>query len=286
VWFYQWSPHDLYDHDGVNENILVDLTIAGRTRQALIRPERNGYVYVLDRRTGEVLSVDPFVHITSSSGVDLQSGRLQPVPEKHPQVGVVVRDICPAVPGAKDWNPSSYSPRTGLVYIPHNNLCMDFEGVEASYIEGTPFVGANARYYPGPGGHRGELTAWDPIARRKRWSVQESFPLWSGTVVTAGGVVFYGTMEGWLKAVDAESGALLWRFKTGSGIIGQPITYLGPDGKQYVAVLSGIGGWPGAIVVADLDTRDATAAGGWGAAIADLKSATTRGGMLYIFGLP
>jgi glucose dehydrogenase len=209
-----------------------------------------------------------------------------PVKEKEPRLGVVVRDICPASPGAKDWQPAAYSPRTGYVYVPHNNLCMDFEGVEANYIAGTPFVGANVRYYAGPGGHRGEFSAWDPVARRKVWSIKESFPVWSGTVVTAGDVVFYGTMEGWFKAVDARSGDLLWQFKTGSGIIGQPVTYLGPDGKQYVAVLSGIGGWPGALVVNDLDTRDATAANGWGSALPDLKSATTRGGALYVFGLP
>jgi PQQ-dependent dehydrogenase (methanol/ethanol family) len=285
-WFYQWSPHDLYDHDGVNEHLLLDLPIGGRMRQTLIRPERNGYMYVLDRTTGEVLSADPFVPITSSTGVDLKTGRLMPVKEKEPKTGIVVREICPAAPGAKDWNPSSYSPRTGLVYVPHNNLCMDYEGVEANYIAGTPFVGANVRYYAAPGGHRGEVSAWDPIGRRKAWRVPENFPVWSATLTTAGDVVFYGTMEGWFKAVDARSGELLWQFKTGSGIIGQPITYRGPDGKQYVAVLSGIGGWPGAIVVNDLDTRDATAAVGWGNALGDLKQATTRGGMLYVFGLP
>jgi PQQ-dependent dehydrogenase (methanol/ethanol family) len=286
VWFYQWSPHDLYDHDGVNEQILLDLTIGGAARKVLVRPERNGYVYVLDRVTGEVLSADPFVHNTTAKGVDLTTGRLIAVKEKEPKTGIVVREICPSSPGAKDWNPSSYSPRTGLVYIPHNNLCMDYEGMQANYIAGTPFVGANVRYYAGPGGNRGELSAWDPVGRRKTWSIKENFPLWSATLVTAGDLVFYGTMEGWFKAVSAKSGELLWQFKTGSGIIGQPITYRGPDGKQYVAVLSGIGGWPGAIVVNDLDTRDATAANGWGSALSDLKAATTRGGMLYIFGLP
>ena len=286
VWFYQSSPHDLYDHDGINEQIIVDLPIGGTTRKVLLRPERNGYFYVIDRTTGEVLSADAFVHITAAKGVDLKTGRLIPVPEKKPEVGVVKREICPAAPGAKDWNPSAYSPQTGLVYIPHNNLCMDFESMEASYIAGTPYVGANVRYYAGPGGHRGEFTAWDPVARRKVWSIKESFPVWSGAVVTAGDVVFYGTMEGWFKAVHARTGELLWQFKTGSGIIGQPITYRGPDGKQYVAVLSGIGGWPGAVVVNDLDTRDATAALGWGSTMADLKAATTKGGTLYIFGLP
>jgi PQQ-dependent dehydrogenase (methanol/ethanol family) len=286
IWYYQWSPHDLYDHDGVNEQILLDLTLNGQPRKVLVRPERNGYIYVLDRITGEVLSADPFVHITSSTGVDLKTGRLMPVKEKEPRVGAVVREICPAAPGAKDWQPSSYSPRTGLIYLPHNNLCMDFEGMEANYIAGTPYVGANVRYYAGPGGHRGEVSAWDPIARKKAWSIKESFPVWSGTVVTAGDVVFYGTMEGWFKAVHARTGELLWQFKTGSGIISQPVSYRGPDGKQYIAVLSGVGGWPGALVTNDLAVEDATAALGWGSALPDLKEATTKGGMLYVFGLP
>ena len=204
----------------------------------------------------------------------------------EPKMGQVVRGICPAAPGAKDWQPSAFSPRTGLVYIPHQNLCMDFEGVEANYIAGTPYVGANVRYYSGPGGHQGLFTAWDPVRRRAAWQLTEHFPVWSGALATAGDVVFYGTMEGLFKAVDARTGRLLWQFQTGSGIIGQPVTYRGPDGHQYVAVLSGIGGWPGAIVSADLDTRDATAANGWGRAMADLPMNTTKGGTLYVFALP
>ena len=118
VWFYQWSPHDLFDHDGTNEQILIDLPMGGTTRKVLLRPERNGYMYVMDRATGEVLSATPFVHITSSTGVDLKTGRLIPVKEKEPREGIVVRDICPSSPGAKDWNPSSFSPATGLLYDP------------------------------------------------------------------------------------------------------------------------------------------------------------------------
>jgi glucose dehydrogenase len=140
-------------------------------------------------------------------------------------------------------------------------------------------------YKPGPGGNRGALTAWDPAQAKIAWEVKENFPVWSGTVVTAGDVVFYGTMDGWFKAVNAKTGAPLWQFKCGSGIIGQPITYKGPDGHQYIAVLSGVGGWPGAIVSADLDPRDATAGNGWGGVLADLKAATTRGGMLYVFSI-
>ena len=282
-WFYQSSPHDLFDHDGVNESILLDLTLNGQPRKVLVRPERNGYVYVIDRTNGEVLSATPFVHITSSKGVDLKTGRLIEVDEKKPIVGATVRDICPAAPGAKDWQPASFSPQTKLLYIAHNNLCMDFEAAEANYIAGTPYVGSSVVYRAGPGGHQGEVTAWDPIAGKAAWKIQEKYPAWSGTLTTAGGLVFYGTMEGWFKAVDAQSGKVVWQFKTGSGIIGQPISYRGPDGHQYVAIFSGVGGWPGAIVTNDLDTNDQTAALGWGLALRDLKKDTTKGGMLYVF---
>jgi PQQ-dependent dehydrogenase (methanol/ethanol family) len=285
-WFYQWSPHDLYDYDGVNESILVTLDINGQTTPVLLHAERNGYVYVLNRATGQVLSATPFAHITSTKGVDLASGRLQYEEKKRTQAGVVVRDICPAAPGAKDWQPASFSPRTGLLYIPANNLCMDYQASEVNYIAGTPYLGAEVVFKAGPGGHLGEVIAWDPAAARAAWKITESYMPWSATLVTAGDVVFYGTMDGWLKAVDAKTGHERWRHRTASGVIGQPITYRGPDGKQYVAVLAGIGGWPGAIVVNELDTRDPTAAAGWGRVMANLHESTTKGGVLHVFALP
>jgi PQQ-dependent dehydrogenase (methanol/ethanol family) len=286
VWAYQWSPHDVHDYDGINEQILLDLPINGQTRKVLVRPERNGYIYMLDRATGEVLSAEPFVYITSSTGIDLKTGRPTGVEAKTPELGKVVREICPAPPGGKDWQPSAFSPRTGLLYIPHNNLCHDTESLEANYIAGTPFVGMNVKMYAGPGGHRGEFSAWDPVAEKKVWSIQERFPVWSGAVVTAGDVVFYGTMDGWFKAVHARTGEVLWQFKVDSGIIGQPITYRGPDGKQYVAILSGVGGWSGAIVSGDLDPRDGTGALGFVNAMTDLPQYTNKGGTLYVFSLP
>ena len=286
IWAYQVNWHDLYDHDEVNENVVVDLPINGQTRKVIIHPGRNGYMYVIDRTTGQVLSANPFVYQTAAKGVDLQTGRLIPDEEKEPHTGKVIREICPISAGAKDWQPTAYSPQTGLLYIPHQNLCMDYEGTEANYIAGTPYVGVNTKYYAGPGGNRGFFTAWDPITGAPAWQIKENFPVWSGTVATAGDVVFYGTMEGWFKAVNAKTGDLLWQFKTGSGIIGQPVTYRGPDGKQYVAVLSGIGGWPGSLVAGDLDADDDTAANGWGSALRDLKDVTTKGGTLYVFSLP
>ena len=285
-WFYQLSPHDMHDYDGINEQILMDLPVNGQTRKVLMRPERNGYVYIIDRTNGQVLSANPFAYVTSSKGVDLNSGRIIENPEKKPEVGKTVREICPAAPGAKDWQPSAFSPRTGLVYIPHQNLCMDYEGMEANYIAGTPYVGANVRMYAGPGGNRGEFLAWDPVKNEKVWAISENFPVWSGALVTAGDVVFYGTMDGWFKAIDARNGNVLWQFKCGSGIIGQPVSYRGPDGKQYIAILAGVGGWSGAIVAGGLDPRDQTAALGFVGAMGDLPDYTARGGTLYVFALP
>jgi PQQ-dependent dehydrogenase (methanol/ethanol family) len=285
-WFYQFSPHDLYGYDGVNENVLLDLAINGRQRRVLVHPDRNGYVYVMDRLTGEVLSAEPFVHVTTSEGVDVKTGQLKYNPDREPRTGQAVRDICPAAAGGKNWQPSAWSPRTGLLYIPHQDLCQDSAAYDTSYIAGTPYIGMDNKMVAGPGGSRGLFTAWDVAAGRKRWSIAERFPVWSGALVTAGDVVFYGTMDGWFKAVDARTGAALWRFKTDSGIVGQPVTYRGPDGRQYVAILAGVGGWAGAIVSGGLDRRDGTAAAGFVNAMKDLPSYTGKGGTLYVFALP
>jgi len=285
-WFYQYSPHDLHDYDGVNENVLLDLDWKGSPRKLLVHPDRNGYVYVMDRLTGQVLAADPFVHITTTEGVDLKTGQLKYNPKKEPRVGETIREICPVSPGGKDWQPSAWSPRTRLLYIPHQNLCQDSESYDVSYIAGTPYVGVDSKMYAGPGGFRGVFTAWDVQAGRKRWSINERFPVWSGALATAGDVVFYGTMDGWFKAVDARTGKPLWQFRTESGIIGQPISYRGPDGRQYVAILAGVGGWAGAIVSGNLDGRDGTAAKGFVNAMKDLPAYTGKGGRLYVFALP
>jgi lanthanide-dependent methanol dehydrogenase len=285
VWFYQFSPHDLHDYDGVNENVLVDAPWHGSPRKLLLHPDRNGHLYVMDRATGQVLSAPPFVYTTTSTDVDLQTGALKYNPAKQPRAGETVRSICPASPGAKDWQPSAWSPRTHLLYVPHQNLCQDAATGEVSYIAGTPYVGADVKMYAGPGGNRGWFTAWDPMAGKPAWQVAEVFPVWSGALVTAGDVVFYGTMDGWFKALDAKTGKQLWQYKGVSGFIGQPVSYRGPDGKQYIAVLAGVGGWAGAVVAGDMDVRDGTGALGFANAMKDLKEATKKGGMLYVFSL-
>jgi PQQ-dependent dehydrogenase (methanol/ethanol family) len=285
-WFYQYAPHDRHDYNGTNENVLLTLALQGRERKVLVHPDRNGFVYMIDRASGEVLSATPFVKVTTSTGIDLASGRPRMNPAVDPRLGEVVRNVCPASPGGKDWQPSAWSPRTGLLYMPHQNLCQDMTAFDASYISGTPYLGSEVRMYAGPGGHRGVFGAWDPVRARMAWAIRENFPVWSGAVATAGDLVFYGTMDGWFKAVDARTGELRWRYKTESGIVGQPISYRGPDGKQYVAVVAGVGGWAGAVVSKDLDMRDRTAAKGFAGAMADLKEHTQKGGTLYVFSLP
>ena len=285
-WFYQFSPHDEHDYDGINEQILLDMPFGGSMRKVLIHMDRDGYIYVIDRTNGEVLSADPFGPVNSTKGVDLKTGRPIVNPEKSTKVGETVRNICPTASGAKDWQPTSFSPRTGLLYIPHENMCMDWMNMQVSYIVGTPYVGANVHMKPGPGGNRGFVTAWDPVQRKPAWVIKENFPVWSGTMATGGDLVFYGTMDGWFKAADAHTGEILWKHKLDSGIISQPVSYKGPDGHQYVAVLSGVGGWSGAIVSGPVDPRDGSAALGMINAMSDLPKYTTAGGTLYVFALP
>ncbi|CDP52991.1 Methanol dehydrogenase large subunit protein [Devosia sp. DBB001] len=286
-WAYQTAPHDLWDHDGVNELVLMNLEIDGAARHVLVRPDRTGYVDVIDRETGEILSADPFDVITSYKGVDLKTGRIVNEPSLEPKEGRPVTNICPAAPGAKDWQPSAYSPKTGLLYVPHQHLCMDYVASNVGYIAGTPFVGATLDFYAANGDdYRGEYMAWDPVSRKKAWAIHEKFPVWSGTLVTAGGIAVYGTMDRWLKIVDAKTGQLLWKTRGPSGFVGQPVTYQGSDGRQYIAILSGVGGWPGAIANAELDPRVRNGAAGFTGAVQDLPAYTQAGSTLMVFALP
>lgn len=284
-WAYQMTPHDEWDYDGVNENILADLRINGETRQALVHFDRNGFAYTIDRGTGEVLVAEKFGAVNWADGVDLETGLPIRVPEKGTEAGRNSKDICPAAIGTKDQQPAAYSPKTGLFYVPTNNICMDYEGVPVKYQAGQWYVGAIVRMYPGPGGNRGEFIAWDATTGEKKWGIKENLAAYGGALVTSTNVVFYGTMEGWLKAVHAKTGELLWRFKTGSGIIANPMTYIGPDGKQYVAVISGVGGWAGVAVALDIGPEDPTAGLGALGAFGDATMHSTKGAMLYVFGL-
>jgi lanthanide-dependent methanol dehydrogenase len=285
-WAYQVTPHDHWDYDEIMESVLVDMDWGGQTRKLMFHPSRNGFMFVLDRGTGEVLSAESFVPSTNwATGYDLKTGLPNMVEAKKTSKGVVTENICPSSTGAKEFVPSAFSPRTGLLYIPTHNTCMNYEGIEANYIAGTPYLGASVRMFPGPGGYQGELIAWDVKNARKVWGVkEEKLPVYSGVLATAGDVVFYGTMDGWFRAVNARTGEILWQFKTASGIVGNPITYLGPDGKQYIAVYSGVGGWMGAVAFPSISTDDAYAALGVVGAMKEIKNYTAAGSVVYVFG--
>ena len=284
-WAFQVTPHDMWDYDAVNENILVDLPIRGTTRKALVHFDRNGFAYTLDRTTGEVLLAKPYVTTNWATGIDLKTGRPSVVAAKTTGQGKLVKEICPSLEGGKNQQPAAFSPQTGWFYVPTNNLCMDFQSRPVTYIAGTPYIGANAPEHQGPGAHGGEFIAWDATTGQKVWGIQEPYPVWGGALVTGGGVVFYGTLDGWLKAVDARSGAVLWKFKVGSGVVGNPIAYLGPDGKQYVAVYAGVGGDMGLLIAGDVaanlpyDVRER------GSTLPDLGRWTSWGGELFVFSL-
>ena len=285
-WAYQVEPHDHYDYDEIMENILIDMNWNGRPRKLLLHPGRNGFMFVLDRETGEVLSAQKFVASTNwASGYDLKTGLPMVNDTKQTQLGKVVSDICPSSTGGKEFVPSAVSPRTGYLYIPAHNTCMNYEGIDANYIPGTPYLGASVKMYPGPNGFQGDFVAWDIKDAKPVWDIKDNlFPVYSGVLATAGDVVFYGTLEGEFRAVDARSGEILWQFKTASGIVGDPMTYLGPDGKQYVAIYSGIGGWMGAIAQPDISVSDPYGALGATGAMGKIKDYVSPGDNIYIFG--
>jgi lanthanide-dependent methanol dehydrogenase len=286
-WGYQMTPWDAWDYDGINEHILADLNIGGRNVKALVHFDRNGFGYTLDRTNGTLLVAEPFVYVNWAKGIDKTTGRPIEDPAKRTKQGADTKDICPCAMGGKDQQPAAFSPKTGLFYVPTNNMCMNYEGVEAKYTAGAPYVGANVLMFPGRGGHLGEFIAWDATTGKKVWGIKEPFPAWSGALTTAGDVVFYGTMDGWFKAINAKTGELLWKHKLASGTIGNPMTYIGPDGKQYVAIYSGVGGWFGLPVAAGLPAGDPYGAlGAVGVAYqAGLDRATTLGGTLHVFAL-
>lgn len=285
-WAWQVVPHDMWDYDEIMENILVDMQWHGQMRKLLIHPGRTGFVFVLDRTTGELLSANAFEPVNWATGYDLRTGTAYLDLTKQTHSGVVAKDICPSSTGAKDFIPSAFSPRTGLVYIPAHNTCMDYEGVEANYIAGTPYLGASVKMYPGPGGYQGELVAWDVANARKAWGIRDPLlPVYSGVLATGGDLVFYGTMDGWFHAIDARQGTELWKFHCGSGIVGNPISYVGPDGKQYIAVYSGVGGWMGAVAFPSISTDDPYSGLGVVGTMKDIKKVTGPGDTLYVFSL-
>ncbi len=286
VWAYQFTPHDNWDYDAAGAMILADLTVGGKLTRALVHFDKNGFAYTLDRATGRVLVAAPFVPVTWAKSVDLSTGR--PVLDPTKQTGASrgnVRGVCPSLEGGvSPSSPAAYSPHTHLFYTSTNNLCMDYAAVHAHRLKATPFMGVTSPYSAGPGGYLGTFMAWDAATGRKVWENKEPFPTWSGALVTAGDVAFYGTLDGWFKWVDARTGKLLSKFKVGSGVVGNPMTYRGPDGKQYVAVYAGIGGdW--ALLAGDVRSEDPADVRPPADYMKDIARHTSQGGMIWIFGL-
>ena len=301
-YMYQMTPHDGWDYDGVNENIVAD--VGGK--QLVVRFDRNGFAYAHDRATGRILNANPYVPTNWAFGIDIAATGAPIInPAKQTKEGVTVPDICPAVPGGKDEQPAAFSPRTELFYVPTNQFCMDYHALKALYIAGTPFVGAGVLVTPAgfpaperleqrgfgppvpfpvpcgrPGVDCGEFIAWDATTGTKRWGIKERFPVWSGALATAGDIVFYGTLDRWFKAVDARTGAVLFQTQLPSGIVGNPITFMGPDGKQRVAVWSGVGGWAAALVPHEFSLDDPSAITG---VMRKLPEFTGPGHLLHVF---
>lgn len=286
VWAYQFTPHDSWDFDATGAMILVDLVIGGKPVKALVHFDKNGFAYTLDRATGRVLVAAPFAELNWAKSVDLTTGR--PVVDPSKETGASkgnVKGICPSLEGGvSPASPAAYSPRTHLFYTSINNFCMDYQASQAAYVKGTPYMGANTPYVADPGGHMGGFIAWDASTGRKVWEIKETYPTWSGSLATAGNVVFYGTLDGWFKSVDARTGKLLSKFKVGSGVVGNPMTYRGADGKQYVAVYAGIGGdW--FLLSGDVRSDDPADVRAPADFLKDIARRTSQGGIVWIFGL-
>jgi lanthanide-dependent methanol dehydrogenase len=287
-WVYQMTPHDEWDYDGINEMILADIPVKGQNVKALVHFDRNGFGYTLNRENGQLLVAEKYdPKVNWATHVDMKTGRPEVVKQYSTQAQGEdhnTKNICPAALGSKDQQPAAYMPSTHTFFVPTNHVCMDYEPFKVSYTAGQPYVGATLSMYPPQGDNNlGNFIAWDAGEGKIKWSKPEPFSVWSGALATAGDVVFYGTLEGYLKAVDPADGKELYKFKTPSGIIGNVMTYM-HGGKQYIAVLSGVGGWAGIGMAAGL-TKDTDGLGAVGAYKA-LSNYTQLGGVLTVFALP
>jgi lanthanide-dependent methanol dehydrogenase len=295
-WVYQMTPHDEWDFDGANEMILADFKIDGKDVPALVHFDKNGFAYTLNRATGELLAAekfDPAVNWAEKVDMDKESptyGRPKVVDKYSTHKNgedINTLDICPANIGAKSQQPAAFNPTNGIFYAPTSHVCMDYEPYRVKYTAGQPYDGGMVALFPGPGGaasHMGAFIAWDPATGKIKWSKPEQFVVWSGPVVTAGGVIFYGVLEGYVKALDLD-GNELFKFKTPSAIVGNLFTYE-LDGKQYVGVLSGVGGWAGIGGAVRRNHDGYSDLGAVSPYSRSLRNYTTLGGVLTVFSLP
>ena len=273
-WHYQTTPREGWDYDGVNEVVaFTDKDGAKKFATA----DRNGFFYVLNREDGKFLNAWPFVKdISWATGID-ETGRPIYVEESRPGDPSKSADgakgemtfASPSFLGGKNWMPMAYSQNTGLFYVPSNEWGMDIWNEPVTYKKGAAYLGSGFTIKPNYEDHIGSLKAIDPMTGEWKWEYKNEAPLWGGVMTTAGGLVFFGTPEGEFLALDDTTGETLWSFQTGSGIVGQPITWEA-DGEQYVSVVSG---WGGAVPL-------------WGGEVAKKVNYLNQGGMVWTFKLP
>ena len=262
-WHYQFSPNDPFDYDGTNELILADID----GRKVMMQANRNGFFYVIDRTNGELVAANKFVDdVNWAEKIDLATGR--PVPTEVYTKAVSGEQVTywPSAFGGKNWSPMSFSPDQGLAYVNTLRVGMNYKAVEPKYRAGVFYFGAEFSF-DWPADHRGELRAIDPMTGDVKWAKPTDIPRLGGVLSTGGDLVFTGAQTGEFEAFHAETGELLWSFNTGSGVIGQPVTWE-MNGKQYVSVLNGSGG------VYPLFSGDERLAG------------TPAGGSVWTFALP
>ncbi|ENO83099.1 methanol/ethanol family PQQ-dependent dehydrogenase [Thauera mechernichensis] len=281
VWHYQSTPHDGWDYDGVNEFISFEYNDpkTGKLVKAGGKADRNGFFFVNDRATGKLLNAFPFVtQIDWAKGIDMETGRPIWNDEKRPGNPFLdsVKDAgkgevvfnAPSFLGGKNQMPMAFSPDTGLFYVPSNEWGMDIWNEPVSYKRGAAYLGAGFTIKPLYEDYIGAMRAVDPVNGKIVWEVKNNAPLWGGVLTTGGNLVFYGTPEGYLKAVNAKTGEEVWQFQTGSGVIAPPVTW-DDNGEQYVAVVSG---WGGAVPL-------------WGGDVAKRVNFLEQGGMVWVFKL-
>ena len=268
-WGLQSTPADAWDYDGVNELVLADIKIDGQKTPVMMKADRDGFFFVANRETGKLISSKPFVPVNWATGYDVATQRPIEDPLKRPRVDYKATDICPSWMGGKNWQPMSFNPQTGLIYVTTNNMCQDMQAADVNYRRGAFYLGNDFSVNPGHGDHLGQLLALDPATQKPAWTMNLPLPWNGGTMTTAGNLVFFGDITGWFHALNAKTGKSLWKMNVGSGVGAGPMTYA-VDGKQYVAVLAGRGESPPAFM---------------GEVGKKIIAATPEGGTLFVFTL-
>jgi alcohol dehydrogenase (cytochrome c) len=268
-WEIQSTPAETWDYDGVNELVLADIDINGQKTPVYMKADRDGFFFVANRDTGKLISAQPFVPVNWAKGFDVAADRAVEDPAKRPRLDYKATDICPSWMGGKNWQPISFNPKTGLAYIPSNNMCQDMQLTNVTFRKGTFYLGNDFNVIPGHGDHLGQLLALNPATQKPAWAINLPLPWNGGTMTTAGNLVFFGDIQGIFHALNARTGEELWHMNVGSGVGAGPITFA-VDGKQYVAVLAGRAEGPPAYM---------------GEVGKKIMAATPEGGTLFVFSL-